>query len=351
MYVLDENNVEFSLEKLRNCFLLDAYRVLICQKKVLPNYEKTFLVPKDKFILFSRSDFYIQKISLPKNFESTDDRIYLIENIIAEFCCSCSEICEQDWWLYASNYNSSTPRIIAGIGKGIMLSRFLPNGSNMSDEISKTIMYMLRFGLKKSIKIFSSLRKIEIHPKIGEKISCQKIIIDECGNAIINNFASSTKPIITNNKIYFRKFVNNKILLIMLLAVIFIFSKINQFILDNEKIISSLEKNTHIKTEHIELEVNSENFFKTKQFISTLQNLQNPLKLFQKASEICRKYNLPVEELSFENDNLIKVKTTINKNIFNQLKSINYIEIEKRSNDEYEELGSNKKLGVVVCIK
>ena len=137
----------------------------------------------------------------------------------------------------------------------------------------------------------------------------------------------------------------------MLLAVIFIFSKINQFILDNEKIISSLEKNTHIKTEHIELEVNSENFFKTKQFISTLQNLQNPLKLFQKASEICRKYNLPVEELSFENDNLIKVKTTINKNIFNQLKSINYIEIEKRSNDEYEELGSNKKLGVVVCIK
>ncbi|MDR0753466.1 MAG: hypothetical protein LBE95_02255, partial [Holosporaceae bacterium] len=69
MRVLDQNAIEFFLEKLKNCSLLDAYRVLICKRKALSNHEKAFLIPKDKIILFGKSDFYIQKISLPKNLE------------------------------------------------------------------------------------------------------------------------------------------------------------------------------------------------------------------------------------------------------------------------------------------
>jgi hypothetical protein len=316
----------------------------------LSKQEKAFLISKDKLPLFGRSDFYIQKVSLPKNLEKTADKIYLIENIIAEFCNSFSKIDEKDWWLCATHYNSLFLRIIAGIGKGIALSRFLSSDSNVSDEISKTMVYLQRWGMKENIKIFSSLKEIEIHPRISREINYKKILIPEYDETIASRLSCGVKPIISNG-VDLKKFLNTKILYAAPLTAILILWKIDHSIQDNEKIISSLRQNVCIANKYMKIVVNSENFSDVEQLLNSLRNLRNPLELFRKTAQICRKYNFPVEGLSFEDRNVIKVKTSLNRTIFDQLKSRSDVEIEKNSADEYEELGSNKKLGVVLCVK
>ncbi|MDR2723807.1 MAG: hypothetical protein LBB25_01200 [Holosporaceae bacterium] len=350
MYVLDRNDIEFYLEKLNNCSLLDAYKILNCKKKILSTQERAFLIPKDKLILFGKSDFYIQKISLPENLEKSDDKIYLIEDIIAKFCNSFSKISDSDWWLYAANYNSSSFRIVAGVGKGIILSRFLSSCAHMSIEISKTIVYLQRFGMGKNIKVFSPSKEIEIHPKINADVCCQKIITDECDEIAVDRLSGEIKPIITN-RIHLKKILNDKILYAALPVMILVLAKTDQSIRDHEKIISALQKDIHITTKHIELQINSENFSEAKQFISMLKNLHDPLELFQKASKICRKYNLPVEQLLFENGSIVKIKTSLGMIALDQLKAEDNVEVEKDTSDEYEELGANKRLGAIVCVK
>jgi hypothetical protein len=347
MRVLDQNAIEFSLEKLKNCSLLDAYRILICQKKALLDREKAFLIPKDKIILFGKSDFYIQKISLPKNLEKTGDKVYLIENVVAEFCGSYRKIFEHDWWL-ATNRSARNFRIIAGIGKGIVLSRFLPFHSDISDEISKTIVYLQRFGMKKEVKIFSSMEEIEIHPKTNDEINCQKIFIPKCTEAETIRLLGRIKPVISDG--IHVKILNDKALCTALLAVILILCKIEQSIRHNEKVISSLQKNVHIATKHIEFDINGENFSAIKQFVSLLKNSRHPLELFKKASDIRQRYDLPIEHLSFENG-VLKIKTSIHKKEFDELKAIDGVEVVKNTHGEYEELGVNKRCGAIVCVK
>ncbi|MDR2646296.1 MAG: hypothetical protein LBC04_03950 [Holosporaceae bacterium] len=347
MRILDQNAIEFSLEKLRNCSLLDAYRVLFCKRKALSDQEKAFLIPKDKIILFGKSDFYIQKVSLPKNLEKAEDKIYLIENVVMEFCSTYSKIFEHDWWL-AANCGAQNFRIIAGIGKGIILSRFLPLYVDISEEISKTIMYLQRFGLKEEIKVFSSMEEIKIHLKISSEINCQKIFIPECNETETARLLGRIKPVMTDG--IHIKLLNDKALYIALLAIIFILCKVEQSIRHTEKVISSLRKNTRIITKYIELEINNENFSAIKQFVSSLKKSHHPLELFEKASDICRKYDLSIEHLSFENET-IKIKTSVHKSVFDELKTIDGTEVVKNNHEEYEELRSNKKYGAIVCIK
>ncbi|MDR0678548.1 MAG: hypothetical protein LBF44_03370, partial [Holosporaceae bacterium] len=174
MQILDIDKIDFFWEKLSNCSLWDAYKILSCQKKALFPNEKAFLVKKDRLNIWGKSNFYIQKIILPENL-SRAENFFLAENVVEALCNEISRIDEQTWWIYAANHSSGCLRIIAGLGKGIILSRFLSVDSDISSEISKTIMYLQRFGMDKHIKFFSPFGGVKVHSKIGPEIICEQI--------------------------------------------------------------------------------------------------------------------------------------------------------------------------------
>jgi hypothetical protein len=344
MRVLDQNEIEFSLEKLSDCYLWEARKILNCQKKILSERETAFLISKDKLNIFAKSDFYIQKISLLQDFRNGEDDLYLFENIVAEFCNGINKIRENDWWLYAARRRSDL-RIIAGIGKGIILSRFLSLDSDASEEISKTATYLQRFGMQE-IKFFSS----EINLQIGSKINCKRIFIerrDDVENFLSNN--GKIKPII-NSKNRLEKFLNCEILSAVSLVLILILFGIDERCKDKEKTISSLQESVRVATKDMELKINNDNFSFVKQIVNALKDSRNPLESLKKASKLHREYDFQIERLSLENG-AVKIKTSLSKSTFEKLKSLRDVAMEKISNDEYEELGSNKKIGAVICIK
>ncbi|MDR0631772.1 MAG: hypothetical protein LBF54_00800 [Holosporaceae bacterium] len=357
MHILDRDGIEFSLEKLVNCSLLDAYRVLNCKRKISSHNEKVFLIPKYKLNVFKKYNFYLQKVSLPQTSKvPIDDEIFLIENVVAEFCNNINRIDEQDWWLYAACHSSGNLRIISGIGKGIALSRFLPSNSGESNEneIAKTIMYLQRFGMEKNIKIFSPLNMTDL--KISPKIMHEKIRLKKCSNMdrVIADFLSDNNgitPIITNEN-FFEKFLSNKLLCAVMFAISLILLEIYNCVEDNKEEIRDLKKNVLVKTRDMELKINHENFQIVKRLFDVLENSHNPIALLRRTSDLCREHDIRIEQLSFENsNNQIRIKTSLDRISLDKLKSIPYMEVEKVLNDEYEELESNKKLGAVICIK
>ncbi|MDR1982586.1 MAG: hypothetical protein LBQ08_02195 [Holosporaceae bacterium] len=354
MRVLDTDEVEFFLEKLNNCSLWDTYKILNCKRKTLFQHERAFLIKKDRLNIWGKSDFYLQKISLPRGWNTTKEDFCLMENAVEELCNSISEIKERTWWMYAANHSSGHLRIIAGIGKGIVLSRFLPTDSNTSQEVSKTVMYLQRFGMNKDMKFFSPLSRIEIHSKIGSEIACEKINIKKSDNMekVIHDFLSNNSKVqsIIISSSYLERFLDTKILYPILLVMTLIVLIVNQCIRDSEKVIASLKGNTHVTIENMQLKIDRENFPVVKRLINTLKDSRDPAELFQKASKIRRKYNILIERLSLEKE--IKIQTSLTTKTFNELKSDRDIEkIIQISNSEYEELGSNKKFGAIICIK
>jgi hypothetical protein len=235
-----------------------------------------------------------------------------------------------------------------------MLSRFLSLNSNASSEVSKTIMYLQRFGMGKDIKCFSPLNGIKIHSKIGPEIACEKIHLKECydfekmaHDFLLNN--KKIQPILVSGN-YLERFWDAKILYATLAILILFFWAVNLHIKNNKAMIASLKENIPLLIGNLELKINEGNFFLIKQFINTLKDSQYPLELLQKVSEIRRKHNISIEHLSWENE--IKVKTSLTKKTLNKLKLEKDIKrIVQISNDEYEELGSDKKFGTILCIK
>ncbi|MDR1334384.1 MAG: hypothetical protein LBJ71_04140 [Holosporaceae bacterium] len=347
MHLLDSDKVEFSLEKLTNCSFLDARGILNCKKKVVGEFEKVFLVKKDKIFSFEKSDYYIQKIIFPPNLFPEDD-VFLMENVVAEFCNSISKISEQDWWVYAARHANGL-RIIAGIGKGIILSRFLNVNSCVFDEISKTLMYLQRFGMAENVKIFSSPGAIEIH----SKIDVERNYIDNTSDMdkVVLDFLLINKQIrpIVSNKKYLEQFFNEKVLYAVAFGTALALWGIYRDLEQVKDSILLLEKDVRLTTDAMELKINDKNFLSIKQFIDKIKKMQNPLRLLRDAAKICRHHHIKVEQLLCEDQ--IKIKTSLSKSKIEKLKSCQDIVIERVFTEEYEELGANKKTGLIICIK
>jgi len=341
MYILDSSEVEFSLDKLTNCYLWDAHRVLNCRSKVSSSdLEKVFLVNKGNF--FKKSDFYIQKVLLIPDLPK--EEIFLVENIVAEYCNNIGKIDETTLWLYAAVHQSNCLRVIVGMGKGIILSRFLPVDSNVSEEISKTITYLQRFVTERNIKIFSIWESIDI----ASAMTCERICLKNFNEHTLRDFLLNNnriKPIVTHENCLEKYFHDRKIFINMVLILLVIFCVfLDRHIEETTKVVSVLQKDYHIEKNGIKLTVNSQNFSFTNQCIDSLSDLQHPLDLFSGASVM----NIPFEMLTFEK-NCIRIKTSLSETAFREL-SKKY-EMEKVSNAEYEEIGSDKELGAIICIK
>jgi hypothetical protein len=152
--IIDNSIVDFQLEKLSNCSWIDAFRVLRCQKKLVPFPKWVFLLRPRKPIFCGKSNWYIQKnvIRSPNLLEdcglNNGNAFFLMEYIIAGLCHQLMDIEDESWWLYVADHCSSGIKIIAGIGNGILLSRILPSSAigQIDGKILQTIRFLKRFG-------------------------------------------------------------------------------------------------------------------------------------------------------------------------------------------------------------
>ncbi|MDR1560821.1 MAG: hypothetical protein LBS23_00495 [Holosporaceae bacterium] len=361
--IFDVANTDFSLEKLKNCSLFDAFKVLYCKKKALLDFEDTFLIPKDNFSCFRKTNYYIQKISFKNNglFRKLNlkEGVFLIESVIYEFCKNITEIDEETWWLYVAKHNVNT-RIIAGISGGIVLSRFLSENLNISDEVLKTIIYLKRFGLEKIIKIITPLNEIE---KSLHRIENYKIFkISQYTNTTLVEFLSRAKGIkkICVRDSYITRFSISQIYRILYVAIFCLgclWVYLHESILENEKSIALLKKDVTVSHENLRFKkINGNNFLFVERLVAVLKDSINPIDIFRKISKVCNDNKIKAELISLENSNLIKIKTALGNEESKKLLNISNtqfeIKIEKPTapNEEYEELGVDKKSIVIICI-
>ncbi|MDR2067495.1 MAG: hypothetical protein LBP41_00710 [Holosporaceae bacterium] len=363
--VLDLRNIDFSLEELPNCSLLEAYRILRCKKKAMSNNETAFLVHSNRWNFLKKSTFYIQKNSLEhcEFFHRLfhEDGIFLMENVVAEFCESVAKIEAETWWLYAAEHEHGNLRIIAGMGRGIVFSRFLSNNSDICEEIFKTIIFLKRFGLEETIKIITALQGIETLSL--QNVSFEIFKLEEHGESKLMYFLSNRKKI---KKIFLRKnwlmqyFDMKQFYYLAFLAMCilcFAILTIHKEIANEEQKIMELNKAAIVDTQNFHLKINVNNFCFVKRFIDILKNSHNPLNELEKISRLCHENHIPIEQLYVENCYFAQIKTLLSKKELEKLQKSHLkgfeISLEKleTGDDEYEELGAHKKFGVLLCIK
>jgi hypothetical protein len=351
MYIADHRETEFFLEKLSNCTLREAFKILGCKRKTLSERERAFLVPRDGWNIFGRSDFYLQKISLPRHLPG--DEVFLMENVVAAFCNGISRIDREARWIYAADHGSGSLRIIAGIGRGIMISRFLSKNTDVSEEISKTVMYLRRFGTEGDVKIFSPRDDI----RIPAGASFERICLPasgRCGDLrkVMADFVrggAGIKPVTIRGN-HMRRFLNSEFLCCAPLAALAVLLGIDRGISENRRVISSLEKSVHAVSPGITLEITESNLAAAKRVVETIKNLHDPADLFLKASEIMSRHGLSAEHMSMEGENRLLIKTSPGKAALARLKIDGDAEVRVVSENEYEELGADGKTGVELCV-
>jgi hypothetical protein len=359
--IFDMSDIDFSLEKLSCCSLWDAYIILLCQRKALAAHEDAFLVPQN---FWGRRTRHIQKNSM-KNCElfqlvSSKNGIFLMENIIAEFCRDPAGLREETWWIYAADHLAAGVRIIAGIGRGIVLSRFL--GSDVADvpgEVLKTIIYLKRFGLEGDIKVITGLKEVTVH--LGKNKFCEIVQLDGYQESTLVEFLSRNRTI---KKAFIRssiteRFLSDKKFHFLQYSIAFFlffgFVILSRATDDEKKSMRTLQKNELVVTDNLNLEINVDNLLHIKQLITALKDCANPIGFLAKVSEMCSRNKIQVEQLSMENGNQMKIKTSLHKEQFEKLQKSSGdqldVQITISSGEEYEELSTDKKLGVVLCIK
>jgi hypothetical protein len=367
--VLDLAGVDFSLEKLSNCSLWDAHRILHRQKAALSAEENAFLVPSDRrsfWSFYSRRTRRIQKISM-KNCELfpqlwRKDGIFLMENVIAEFCRSRAALKEESWWLYAAKHPSVGVRIVAGVGRGIVLSRFLGrNDVDAPAEALKTIVYLKRFGLEGEVDVITPLE--DVAANLEKNKFCKVFRLRRRHESALMEFLS-------RNRTIERMFVGGNALerlfgakrFCLLQCCCFSAFVIGLLVLGDavdgeKKLLAALEKSRAIGEKNLVIEVNADNFTLVKQMITDFGDCGNPIGLLTEISRLCGKNKIQPERMWMENSGSAKLKTLLELEQFEELQKFSHEKLELRveklasSQEEYEELGINKKLGAIICIK
>lgn len=145
---------DFLLKKLENCTILDAIKALFCARKNTKDNNIIRLIYPNKFNILRKNCFYLQQIQ-PHNFYNISTRLFehnlfILEEVVATICSS--KIYDDQGWIYVAKH--SKWRIICGYGKGVIVSRSLPENANINAEIERTLVYLRRFNLGKDFHIF-----------------------------------------------------------------------------------------------------------------------------------------------------------------------------------------------------
>jgi hypothetical protein len=382
--IIDRTDIDFVLEHLKNCSIIDAYKILRCRTEMLKPHESIFLMRNDNFNLFKKNNFYIQKNSIdnPDFYKKIDlnNGVFLFENVISEFCKSVSKIDENTWWLYVEEHQSSGIKFVAGVGNGIVFSRIIEQSKNLEEvesHILKTLQYIKRFGFNDEIKIISAIDNFGFKNQFVEIIDLKKSFLEKNDKNIedieyvLVDFLSKNKNVktafITEN--FFRCFLKNHLnkIFVFLFLCFFILGfwflsvqkqiyDLKQFISQNEKTLRSTIKDS---SKAFEAKIDVDNFEYIQYVTKFLKESKNPIDIFKKLSVIFKEHKIQIETLSMEKCNDIKLKCKLNKKLSEQLQKLSddimEISVAKSENQktDYEIIDDNedKNFGAEICIK
>lgn len=383
--IIDRTDIDFVLEHLKNCSVIDAYKILRCRTGVLLPHESIFLIRNDNFNLLKRNNFYIQKntIDNPDFYKKINlsNGVFLFENVISEFCKRVSKIDENTWWLYIGEHQSSGIKFVAGVGNGIVFSRIIEQSKNFQEEIEfhtfKTLQYIKRFGFKDEIKIFSAIDNFVIKNQFIEIIDLKRSFLEknvknvDDTEYVLVDFFSRNKNVktafITEN--FFRYFLKNHLnkIFVFLFLCFFILGfwflniqkqiyDLKYFINQNEKTLLSTIKDS---SKTFEAKIDVDNFEYIQYVIKFLKESKNPIEIFKKLSVIFQGKKIQIETLSMEKRNDIKLKCKLNKKLSEKLQKLSNdtmeLNVTKSENQktDYEIIDDNedKNFGAEICIK
>jgi hypothetical protein len=377
--IIDRSDVDFSLEILKNCNIIDAYKILSCRQKLTNEKAKedAFFISDYSINFLQKHDFYMQINRLNKSMPFYDsinfsDGIFLMEHIIAEFCRRLATIEEKTWWMYIAKHKSSGTKIVAGIGSGIVISRIISASSNHSTVAAQTIRYLRRHGLQEEIKIISSIQNLQIE---NLQIENLEIIKYENKNEdteidLINFFSKhfeNIRPVFASRNRFMLFVQHHSRKLYWMLSTTFIalcallFYLQNQFITQTN-IIHCLETTTIADTEDLshtmKINVNDINVDFMRQLIKILKASQNPLPILKNISHIIKENNINAKTIYIEKCNCVKIKCVLNEKQMDKLRNLsnNSMQIKISKTDthhsEYENIGEHldKNFEAEICI-
>ena len=377
--IIDRGNIDFSLENIKNCTLVEAHAVLRCKRKLTGRFGSSFMIPKKKYSIFHKNDFFIQtdiiddcEILEKLNHE---DRVFLVEHIISELCRNITEINEDTWWMYIAEHVSSGVKIIVGLGQGIVVSRILPANTDPISGIHQTIQYVRRHGFIHGMKIISFM-KISIDNFDIIHVDAEKIANENNWNVepdielLLMKFASK-------NKKARRFFYKNNLLAnfvdrygektaAFLLGCFFVFLFIYLiFVLEISREKTQIKKiqNSSIaftkdKSKTFSAKITSKNFAYIKYVANILKNIKNPLMFFCGIDTLLRSNKITPHAIIMKEDNTAQISCVTNKNQLENLKkyhSKNMDVVAKADvfNGEYDEIyePNDKNFSTEICVK
>lgn len=312
LIVLDKNVAEFSVERLQNCSIFEALKILRYKRKYGTDFYHLYW--RD---IFNKSPKYLQKIIVSDRWKNC----VLIENIIADYLVR-KEINFADDWIYVGCHDWSGYRIIVGCGPAILLSRFIPK--NIAQELECTKLYLKRLHIN-SPKIFSTVDEIE---------DAKLLDIDD-----ILNFAEQND----NIKPIFQKKCN--LLQYFAWIIIFILTAMglyNSYEIYNQDY-SPKNLNNKIKTEDFSVYMSSKNYNSLMNLLTELNDHLN----WNKISEFCKKNGIKIQALKLNGD-VAKIKTELS---LKKIKELKNVKVDYATNSSYEKLGSDQIVEAVLWLK
>ena len=315
LVVLDKNVTVFSVERLQNCSIFEALKILRYKRKYGTDFYHLYWRN-----IFNNSPKYLQKITIHNRWKN----YVLIENIIADYLIR-KEINFADNWIYVGSHDWSGYRIIVGCGPAIVLSRFIPE--NIGRELENTKLYLKRLNIN-SPKIFSTIDEIE------DSIFLD---IDDVLNFAEQN--SDIKPIFQKKHNLIR--YSFKIIIFILASMVFY----NSYKIYNQDY-HPKNLNNKIKTEKFSVYMSSKNY---DELMNLLTNLNDNLN-WNKISKFWEQNNIKIHALKLDH-NFAKIKTELSLRRIKELKNIENIKIDYITDSSYEKLGSDQIVEAVLWLK
>ena len=311
LIILDKNVAVFSMERLKNCSIIEAIKILRYKTKYDSNFYRLYL-----HNIYKNAPKYLQKITIHNRWKN----YVLIENIIAEYLNK-KEVSFKDEWIYVGWHDWSGYRIIVGCGPAIILSRFIPK--NIVEEFEKTKQYLKRLKINSPL-IFSTIEDIE---------SAKLLCLDDILNFAEKN--DSIKPI-------FKK--DRKILTCISWIIIFILSAIilsNSYEIFRQNYYPT-NRNNKIQNENLSVYMTSKNY---NALMQLLTNLNDNL-YWNKIAEFCKQNDIKIHSLKLDH-NFVKIKTKLS---LKKIKALKNTKIEYSNNSHYEQLGSDQTLEAIIWL-
>lgn len=306
--IIDSDKIDFKFDLLPPINLLKAYQILINEYSN-KFWIRLYLNKKNEFIL-KKYKRILQKIFF-KNELSNISNICPIELIISHWCSTKTK----NWWMFLFNENGIY-RIIAGLERGILISRYLSINSEeeLYEELYRTFLFIRRHDNTEIIEIFTN---IQLKMDILDIFNIHKIDQENLIKMILN-YAKYNKifySITCDKKLYLKSFINKSSSILSIILLIFTINNITDYIkyTNNLQDIESNIAKIFLKTSKLfnqndiniildfMKKVDNRNYIfdKIKKF-SQKCNAQNIQKLLCKEKQFFIEFTTPVSELQLK---------------------------------------------------